>query len=64
MPIENILFLALVFAAFAGFAAVLAYGEWTTRHLATEARPRRASGKQAQAIVGQLPEEPGQRFAA
>lgn len=33
MPIANILFLAGTIAAFAVFAAVLAWGEYQTRHL-------------------------------
>ena len=40
MPLENILYLGLVISAFAVFAAVLSYAEWTTRH-ATDNRPRR-----------------------
>jgi hypothetical protein len=32
MPIESILYLAFVLAAFGQFAAVLAYAEWATRH--------------------------------
>jgi hypothetical protein len=33
MPITNILFLGGIIAAFAVFAAVLAWGEYQTRHL-------------------------------
>ncbi|HXJ00505.1 MAG TPA: hypothetical protein VNH44_04735 [Micropepsaceae bacterium] len=34
MPLESVLFLALVLAALSVFAAVLAYAEWTTRKIA------------------------------
>lgn len=33
MPIENILYLAFILAAFTQFAVVLAYAEWATRHV-------------------------------
>jgi hypothetical protein len=32
MPLENILYLAFVLAAFTQFAVVLTYAEWVTRH--------------------------------
>ena len=32
MPIESILYLVFVLAAFALFAVVLSYAEWATRH--------------------------------
>ncbi|HEX3484101.1 MAG TPA: hypothetical protein VHT51_03515 [Micropepsaceae bacterium] len=36
MPLESILFLALVIAALVIFAAVLTYAEWTTRQVMRE----------------------------
>jgi hypothetical protein len=36
MPLESILFLGLVIGALVLFAAVLAYGDWTTRQATRE----------------------------
>jgi hypothetical protein len=44
MPVENILYLGLVISAFAVFAALLTYAEWTTRRAAGKT-PRRAQIK-------------------
>ena len=38
MPLENILYLSMVITAMVLFAAVLAYGEWVTRHAANSIR--------------------------
>jgi hypothetical protein len=36
MPLESILFLALVIAALSVFTATLAYGQWVTRNVARD----------------------------
>ena len=47
MPLESILFLALVIAALTVFAAALAYADWATRH-AIDDTPRRAQKRDQQ----------------
>ena len=49
MLVESVLYLGFVIAVLIEFAVVLAYAEWTTRHV-VDATPRRAQSKR-QAVI-------------
>jgi hypothetical protein len=49
MPLESVLYLGFVIAVLIEFAVVLAYAEWTTRHVVDDT-PSRVQSKREAAV--------------